>query len=70
MGTYDQVIILRYPGAVNNDLTQGMYLKKDDPKLIALLQQAQLLSSLAVKVNTENTDQSLENAWKVKKLVS
>ncbi|XP_017223446.1 transcription factor MYB124 [Daucus carota subsp. sativus] len=52
-------------GAVNNDLTQGMYLKKDDPKLIALLQQAQLLSSLAVKVNTENTDQSLENAWKI-----
>ncbi|KAL8104726.1 transcription factor MYB124 isoform X1 [Apium graveolens] len=52
-------------GAANNDLTQGMYLKKDDPKLVALLQQAQLLSSLAVKVNTENTEQSLENAWKI-----
>uniref|UniRef100_A0A5B7B1D9 Uncharacterized protein n=2 Tax=Davidia involucrata TaxID=16924 RepID=A0A5B7B1D9_DAVIN len=29
------------------------------------MQQAELLSSLAVKVNTENSDQSLENAWKV-----
>jgi myb proto-oncogene protein len=44
---------------------QGTYLKKDDPKIIALMQQAELLSSLAHKVNTENTDQSLENAWKV-----
>jgi len=30
------------------------------------MQQADLLSSLALKVNTENTDQSLENAWKVR----
>lgn len=30
------------------------------------MQQAELLSSLALKVNTENTDQSLENAWKVR----
>ncbi|CAK9137103.1 unnamed protein product [Ilex paraguariensis] len=29
------------------------------------MQQAELLGSLALKVNTENTDQSLENAWKV-----
>ncbi|KAG2702294.1 hypothetical protein I3760_06G083000 [Carya illinoinensis] len=48
-----------------NDRIQGTYLKKDDPKIIALMQQAELLSSLALKVNTENTDQSLENAWKV-----
>ena len=47
-------------------MVQGTYLKKDDPKIIALMQQAELLSSLALKVNTENTGQSLENAWKVR----
>ncbi|KAM7468560.1 hypothetical protein LguiB_016122 [Lonicera macranthoides] len=51
--------------AGSNDMVQGTYLKKDDPKIIALMQQAELLSSLALKVNTENTDQSLENTWKV-----
>ena len=30
------------------------------------MQQAELLSSLTLKVNTENTEQSLENAWKVR----
>ncbi|XP_059648875.1 transcription factor MYB124-like isoform X2 [Cornus florida] len=45
--------------------TQGTFIKKDDPKIFALMQQAELLSSLAVKVNSENTEQSLENAWKV-----
>jgi len=39
-----------------------MFLKKDDPKVTSLMQQAELLSSLAQKVNTE---QSMENAWKV-----
>ncbi|KAH1239308.1 Transcription factor MYB88 [Glycine max] len=39
--------------------------QKDDPKISALMQQAELLSSLALKVDTENMDQSLENAWKV-----
>ncbi|CAN1349067.1 hypothetical protein LINPERPRIM_LOCUS41692 [Linum perenne] len=29
------------------------------------MQQAELLSTLALKVNAENTDQSLEHAWKV-----
>lgn len=29
------------------------------------MQQAELLSSLAAKVNSDNTEQSLENAWKV-----
>lgn len=29
------------------------------------MQQAELLSSLAVQVNIESTDQSFENAWKV-----
>ncbi|OIS99326.1 PREDICTED: transcriptional activator Myb [Nicotiana attenuata] len=49
----------------NDNKTQGTFLKKDDPKVQALMQQAELLSSLAMKVNTENTDQSLENAWKI-----
>ncbi|XP_020275891.1 transcription factor MYB124-like isoform X1 [Asparagus officinalis] len=44
--------------------TKGSFLKRDDPKLIALLQQAELLSSLAQKVNSENSSQSFENAWK------
>ncbi|EXB63846.1 Myb-related protein B [Morus notabilis] len=44
---------------------QGSFLRKDDPKINALMQQAELLSSLALKVNTDNTDQSLENAWKM-----
>ncbi|OMO93189.1 hypothetical protein CCACVL1_06596 [Corchorus capsularis] len=48
-----------------NDRSQGTFLKKDDPKITALMQQAELLSSLALKVNTDNTEQSLENAWKV-----
>uniref|UniRef100_M1BQR1 Myb-like DNA-binding protein n=2 Tax=Solanum tuberosum TaxID=4113 RepID=M1BQR1_SOLTU len=30
-----------------------------------LMQQAELLSSLAMKVDIENTDQSLESAWKI-----
>ncbi|KAK4423759.1 Transcription factor [Sesamum alatum] len=51
-------------GSTNNK-TQRTFLEKDDPKLLALMQQAELLSSLAVKVNTEKTDQSLENAWTV-----
>ncbi|CDY45195.1 BnaA06g33990D [Brassica napus] len=41
-----------------------MFLKKDDPKVTSLMQQAELLSSLAQKVNADNTDQSMENAWK------
>nr|AGN52134.1 MYB-related transcription factor [Salvia miltiorrhiza]AGN52244.1 MYB-related transcription factor [Salvia miltiorrhiza] len=41
------------------------FLEKDDPKVLALLQQAELLSSLAIKVDAEKTGQSLENAWMV-----
>ncbi|XVE53264.1 hypothetical protein DITRI_Ditri02bG0190100 [Diplodiscus trichospermus] len=51
--------------AAQNNRTQGTFLKKDDPKITALMQQAELLSSLALKVNADNTEQSLENAWKV-----
>ncbi|CAL5398979.1 unnamed protein product [Camellia sinensis] len=54
---------------ISNDASsykiQGTFLKRDDPKIFALMQQAELLSSLAVKVNTENMDQSLANTWKV-----
>ncbi|KAM3358941.1 transcription factor isoform X1 [Capsicum galapagoense] len=56
----------RTTGSAGSDnKTQGTFLKKDDPKVHVLMQQAELLSSLAMKVNTENTDQSLENAWKI-----
>lgn len=48
----------------DDNKTKGIFLKKDDPKLAALLQQEELLSSLAQKVNTENTKESLEDAWK------
>ncbi|XP_034923408.1 transcription factor MYB88 isoform X4 [Populus alba] len=53
------------PIDVQSSRIQGTFLKKDDPKITALMQQAELLSSLASKVSEENTDQSLENAWKV-----
>nr|QIG55701.1 MYB transcription factor [Paeonia suffruticosa] len=51
--------------AAHDSKSRGTFLKKDDPKITALTQQAELLSSLAQKVSAENTDQSLENAWKV-----
>ncbi|KAL1191380.1 Transcription factor MYB88 [Cardamine amara subsp. amara] len=44
---------------------QEVFLKKDDPKVTALMQQSELLSSLAQKVNADSTEQSIENAWKV-----
>lgn len=50
---------------VSSSKTQGAFLKKDDPKILALMQQAELLSSLAAKVNSENTDQCLESAWRM-----
>ncbi|KAF7828079.1 transcription factor MYB88-like [Senna tora] len=55
----------KFSSYAQNNKTQGRFLKKDDPKISVLMQQAELLSSLAMKVNTENVDQSLENAWKV-----
>ncbi|XP_019150676.1 PREDICTED: transcription factor MYB34-like isoform X2 [Ipomoea nil] len=51
--------------SIKDSPTNGTFLKKDDPKILALMQQAELLSSLALKVNSENSHQSLENAWKV-----
>ncbi|KAI4339368.1 hypothetical protein MLD38_024319 [Melastoma candidum] len=44
---------------------RGTYIGKDDPKIAALMKQAVLLSSLAMTVNVESTDQTLENAWMV-----
>ncbi|KAI9111635.1 hypothetical protein K1719_017325 [Acacia pycnantha] len=49
----------------HNSKTQGTFLKEDDPKISMLMQQAELLSSLTLKVNTDDVDQSLEDAWKV-----
>ncbi|KAF8408072.1 hypothetical protein HHK36_007213 [Tetracentron sinense] len=49
---------------VGRNKDQGTFLRKDDPKINALMQQAELLTSLALKVSAENTNQSLENAWK------
>lgn len=46
-------------------ILEGTFLKKDDPKIIALLQQAELLSSLALKVTLEKTEESYEKACKV-----
>uniref|UniRef100_A0A1D1YW43 Myb-related protein B n=1 Tax=Anthurium amnicola TaxID=1678845 RepID=A0A1D1YW43_9ARAE len=51
-------------GKALNNKYQGSFLKRDDPKISALLQQAELLSSLALKVSADSTDQCLENAWK------
>ncbi|XP_027360731.1 transcription factor MYB124-like [Abrus precatorius] len=59
------VCTLKFSGYAQNNKIQGTFLKKDDPKISALMQQAELLSSLALKVDAENMDQSLENAWKV-----
>ncbi|ESW29665.1 hypothetical protein PHAVU_002G088900 [Phaseolus vulgaris] len=60
----DHVCNLKFSDYAQNKI-QGTFLKKDDPKINALMQQAELLSSLALKVDAENVDQSLENAWKV-----
>ncbi|XP_030449192.1 transcription factor MYB124-like isoform X1 [Syzygium oleosum] len=51
--------------AAKDSKNERTFLSKDDPKITALMQQAELLGSLALKVNTESTCQSLENAWKV-----
>uniref|UniRef100_A0A0D9X1Q2 Uncharacterized protein n=1 Tax=Leersia perrieri TaxID=77586 RepID=A0A0D9X1Q2_9ORYZ len=40
---------------------EGNFLNKDDPKIATLLQRADLLCSLATKINTENT--SMDEAW-------
>uniref|UniRef100_A0A0R0LBM5 MYB/HD-like transcription factor n=1 Tax=Glycine max TaxID=3847 RepID=A0A0R0LBM5_SOYBN len=60
-----RVCNLKFSDYAQNNKIQGTFLKKDDPRINTLMQQAELLSSLALKVDAENMDQSLENAWKV-----
>ncbi|KAL6657552.1 hypothetical protein ACP70R_005332 [Stipagrostis hirtigluma subsp. patula] len=51
-------------GAKQNSVKQeGSFLSKGDPKVATLLQQADLLCSLATKIKTENTSQSMDEAW-------
>ncbi|XXG38980.1 hypothetical protein AAC387_Pa01g0060 [Persea americana] len=60
-----QHLINHYRVAVDDGLkVQGMFLGKNDPKVTALMQQAKFLSLLTHEVYTENTSQSIENAWK------
>lgn len=62
----NSIVVTTKEGLIDDDKkNEGAFLRKDDPKVAALMQQAELLSSLALKVNMENTEQSLENAWKV-----
>ncbi|CAN6206165.1 unnamed protein product [Urochloa humidicola] len=42
---------------------KGNFMNKDDPKVAILLQQADLLCSLATKIKTEDTSQSMDEAW-------
>ena len=44
---------------------EGNFLNKDDPKVATLLQQADLLCSLATKIKSDNTSQSMDEAWQV-----
>ncbi|MED6177331.1 Transcription factor [Stylosanthes scabra] len=60
-----QVCNAKFSSSVQNNKTQGTFLKRDDPKIGALMQQAELLSSLAQNIDTEDMDRSLENTWKV-----
>ncbi|GMH15320.1 hypothetical protein Nepgr_017161 [Nepenthes gracilis] len=60
--------ILTNAWSADNKKIEGTFLKKDDPKIASLLQQAELLSSLALKVNIDNTAQSLESAWEAIKI--
>jgi myb proto-oncogene protein len=43
----------------------GNFMNKDDPKVAILLQQADLLCSLATKIKTDDTCQSMDEAWQV-----
>ncbi|KAK4764648.1 hypothetical protein SAY86_025738 [Trapa natans] len=55
--------------ACNSDAQVGeigeAFMSEDDPVVAALVEQAKLLSSLDNRVNSEYTEQSLENSWKV-----
>ncbi|XP_078444905.1 transcription factor MYB124-like [Wolffia australiana] len=51
-------------GKTSEKKTQCAFLRAGDPKLSALLQQAELLSSLALRVHSDTTDLCLDSAWK------
>lgn len=59
------VISVRFlvPALLNK--LQGTFLERNDPKMRALMQQAELLGSLALKVNMDSSNQNLESVWKV-----
>ncbi|XP_074565938.1 transcription factor MYB124-like [Curcuma longa] len=59
-----QVFHTANPSLASNKVIQATFLRKDDPKLTALLPQAELPTSLSEKVNAENNNQSLDEAWK------
>ncbi|KAG2638525.1 transcription factor MYB124-like [Panicum virgatum] len=50
-------------GPEQHSVKEGNFMKKDDPKVSILLQQADLLCSLATKINHEDTSQSMDDAW-------
>ncbi|KAK1308161.1 Myb-related protein 3R-1 [Acorus calamus] len=58
----NRLCLIKETGAINKD--QSTFLRRDDPKITALIQQADFLSNLAIKVNSEDSNHSLENAWK------
>ncbi|RWR76161.1 SANT/Myb domain-containing protein [Cinnamomum micranthum f. kanehirae] len=68
-GPTQQHLINHCRVAVDDEKTdlkvQGMFLRKNDSKVTALMQQAKFFSLLTREVNMENTSQSIENAWKV-----
>lgn len=48
--------------AASTDMIQEIHLGKDDPEIIALMQQAEQLSSVALQLNIKNTEQTTNNA--------
>lgn len=48
--------------AASTEVIQKIYLEKDDPEIIALMQQAELLGSAALELNIKNTQQTTNNA--------
>lgn len=64
-GCYHKPLSFPNVYTASNKVSQATFLRKDDPKLTALLQQAELLTSLSKKVNAENNNQSPDEAWKV-----
>ncbi|GAA0167807.1 hypothetical protein LIER_22656 [Lithospermum erythrorhizon] len=49
----------------DGDKIQDTFLEQNDPVILALMQEQELLRSLVVEVNSEDTYQSLDNGWQV-----